>query len=430
VPGIADDARAAVDALRSGRIADAHAALARAATQFDARTDDEVAEAPIDALLVGNAQLAHERFPGAVRTLHRGLRAVKDTPHEHLAGALAMTRAVSLTPMLRLEEAHADLETAEAAWREAGAREHLLVVLVQQAVVADLRADGDVSRAAMAEGLELMADLPDSPVKRARLCRLAALGADDDPVRSIEEIQRAGGAELGVLDPTSAVQLMGVLIRACLATRRRGEAEQWAARMSRRAATCGLPVGRVRARTARATLLLAAGDGGGAADLAVLAAETAQRLRATEEELRARLYAARGLQVIGQDRECEEQLREVVEAAGDRGAHRIRAEAIDGLRALGVTLYDAPADPAARFERLSARERHVMELVLAGRSNEEVAATAAVPEHEVERELSTVLNKLGARTRGELAAFAARLDADGERAADAPSKSPSGAGRL
>jgi DNA-binding CsgD family transcriptional regulator len=410
VPEIGVDARKAVDALRAGRVTEAFAAVARVSTAFSAMKPDAVAAAPVNALLVGGAQLAHERLPAAVHTLDRGLTAVKDSDQRPLVAALAMTRAVALSPMLRLEQATRDLDTAAAAWAEMGAQEHRLVTLVQQAVVADLRGDPDATGPAIRRARDLLVTLPDSEIKRGRECRLAALECAADPERCIDDILRAGGDDLAILDPTSAVQLMGVLVLACLAAGRRADAERWAAHMSRRAATCGLPLGRARARLARAALLLASGDGAGAAELALRAAETAERLGSVADGLGARLLAARGLQHGGVEREAVEQLEIIVETFHQ--ADGMRADAISVLRDLGVTVYDAPADPASRFERLTMPERHVMDLVLAGHSTEQVAIQASLTEGAVERHLSAVLNKVGARTRGELAAFAARLQSE------------------
>jgi DNA-binding CsgD family transcriptional regulator len=414
---IGDDAREAVDALRTGRVKDAFAAVARASTAFDALKPGAVAAAPVNALLVGGAQLAHERLPAAAQTLERGITAVKGTDHGPLIAALATTRAVTLTPMLRLARASADLELATAKWRAFGVEEHLLVALTQQAVVADLRADDEASRAVIAESRRLAGRLPESAVTRGRLCRLAALGVADDPERCIEDVLREGGADLEVLDPTSAVQLMGVLVRACMMTGRRSDAEQWAARMSRRAAVFGLPIGRARARAARGALLLATGDGAGAADLTLQAAELADRLGARADALAARLLAAKGLQVAGDERQAVGQLELVVDAP--HTAERLRNEALVQLRHLGITVYEQPTDPATMFARLSASERQIMALVLTGQSTEQVASTVALSESAVRHQLSSVFNKVGARSRGELAAFAARLQPDGQRAQSA-----------
>jgi DNA-binding CsgD family transcriptional regulator len=179
----------------------------------------------------------------------------------------------------------------------------------------------------------------------------------------------------------------------------------------------GLPIGRARARAARGALLLATGDGAGAADLTLQAADLADRLGARADALAARLLAAKGLQVAGDERQAVGQLELVVDAP--HTAERLRNEALVQLRHLGITVYEQPTDPATMFARLSASERQIMALVLTGQSTEQVASTVALSESAVRHQLSSVFNKVGARSRGELAAFAARLQPDGQRAQSA-----------
>jgi DNA-binding NarL/FixJ family response regulator len=59
---------------------------------------------------------------------------------------------------------------------------------------------------------------------------------------------------------------------------------------------------------------------------------------------------------------------------------------------------------------LSRREREVVALIAAGKSNREIAATLFVTERTVEAHVTSSLRKLGARSRAQLAAWAARHD--------------------
>lgn len=56
--------------------------------------------------------------------------------------------------------------------------------------------------------------------------------------------------------------------------------------------------------------------------------------------------------------------------------------------------------------RLSAREREVLELVAAGRSNKEIATALGVTERTIKFHVTSILNKLGAANRAEAVAIA------------------------
>jgi DNA-binding NarL/FixJ family response regulator/tetratricopeptide (TPR) repeat protein len=111
-------------------------------------------------------------------------------------------------------------------------------------------------------------------------------------------------------------------------------------------------------------------------------------------------------------------------AAGDR-LRRLGAEAAETdlallaraaeqeLRALGVRTWRRGAashDARGALETLSEREREVAALVRAGASNPEIAAQLFLSRKTVERHVSNVLGKLGARNRAELAALLPAAD--------------------
>jgi two-component system nitrate/nitrite response regulator NarL len=66
------------------------------------------------------------------------------------------------------------------------------------------------------------------------------------------------------------------------------------------------------------------------------------------------------------------------------------------------------AGPGGDLSSLSPREREVLELVGAGHTNREIAATLCISEHTVKNHIKHILEKLHMRNRVELAALAAR----------------------
>jgi FixJ family two-component response regulator len=69
----------------------------------------------------------------------------------------------------------------------------------------------------------------------------------------------------------------------------------------------------------------------------------------------------------------------------------------------------ADADLRARFAQLTAREREVFELVIAGQLNKQIAGALGIAERTVKAQRAQVMTKLGAATAAELGRIAAQL---------------------
>lgn len=88
------------------------------------------------------------------------------------------------------------------------------------------------------------------------------------------------------------------------------------------------------------------------------------------------------------------------------GGYWVGREAVDVGEVL-ERLAGGPADPLARY-RLTPREREVLEAILQGRSNRQIAEQYAISEVTVKHHLSRIYAKLGVTNRLELALFALR----------------------
>ncbi|MCW3020885.1 MAG: transcriptional regulator, LuxR family, partial [Conexibacter sp.] len=153
-------------------------------------------------------------------------------------------------------------------------------------------------------------------------------------------------------------------------------------------------------------VLLARGQPRAAARLATSAVNDAERLGLRQEELGARLLAGRALHASGQHEAARIELQRV---AGD--AERLDAiadrEAAERELLPGPVPRPGPGRQAhARSTgvgALSDRERSVAALVAEGRTNREVAAALYLSEKTVEANLTRIYEKLGVRSRTELA---------------------------
>lgn len=101
------------------------------------------------------------------------------------------------------------------------------------------------------------------------------------------------------------------------------------------------------------------------------------------------------------------------ERVDDRLASAARAVA-DGLLVADEALAEAvlrPPAPAAPdlVEPLTARELQVLQLVAEGLTNRRIGARLGISEHTAKFHVNAILGKLGARSRGEAVAQAARL---------------------
>ncbi len=120
----------------------------------------------------------------------------------------------------------------------------------------------------------------------------------------------------------------------------------------------------------------------------------------------ARIDVARALAAFDRGR-ASEAFRDVAGRAQAMGAHTHRLIAEQELRRLGVRTWrrGPAAGSSGNLATLTDREREVATLLASGSSNPEIAAELFLSRKTVERHVSNVLAKLGARNRTEVAAL-------------------------
>ena len=110
---------------------------------------------------------------------------------------------------------------------------------------------------------------------------------------------------------------------------------------------------------------------------------------------------ARALAAAGRTDAAKDVLQRITVDAAHRRAFRLRDAAARELRALGTRV--ASAGQRASGGELTDREREIMALVAAGRSNRQVADTLFLSEKTVANALTRIYAKVGVRTRAQLA---------------------------
>jgi DNA-binding CsgD family transcriptional regulator len=122
----------------------------------------------------------------------------------------------------------------------------------------------------------------------------------------------------------------------------------------------------------------------------------------------ARLDLGRVLAAVGDVRSSAE-LERVAQLAAERGAATVAELAEQALRARGVRTWRR----GAAAKQLTEREQEIARLIAAGASNPEIAQQLFLSRKTIERHVSNVLKKAGARNRAELAARLAELEVEG-----------------
>ena len=196
------------------------------------------------------------------------------------------------------------------------------------------------------------------------------------------------------------VLVLSLLVRAAVAAGRAGTARGPSAELDELADSVGTTGARAAAAHAGGECARASGD----LELARRRLEDAVDLfalgEAPYERARAKLALARVLFELGPSSRARAEASEAREAF-------LELDARLGLSAAS-RLLERPEPAAEAASPLTRRERQVLALVAAGRSNREIAAELVVSQHTVHRHVANILRKLGEPTRAAAASRAAR----------------------
>jgi DNA-binding NarL/FixJ family response regulator len=236
------------------------------------------------------------------------------------------------------------------------------------------------------------------PWLRALLC-----DAQGDRVGALA-LLRVGADRFEAMGMTTSLLRIGPdLIRLALPAGDRDTAERIAQR-------CEAGTPQAATSTARGTVLRCRGlvD----ADPTVLV-EAVEALRASPrpiERAAAMEDAAYALAGRGARAEATALFREALELYGTVGAGRDEARTLQAMRTLRIRsgVRGPRRRPASGWDSLTTTELSVVRLVAEGLSNPEIASRLFISRHTVETHVRHVFDKLGLRSRAEVAAAAAR----------------------
>jgi DNA-binding NarL/FixJ family response regulator len=350
----------------------------------------------------GRARRALGQFEASLADLERGAAIAAETGRERVLLILTVESVATLTELGRLADACAAGEEGVELARLAGNPRMLL--WAHSALASALVAAGDAPAA-----LRNAREAGETGVRgdfhaagQPGWCLGAALTAAGNPEEAVAAMQQAfGGPALDAVLPADRPAAAADLVEAQLACGEIAAAEQVLAAGEAAAARAGTPWAAAVTGLARTGLLLAretAEDAVAAAGAAREAAASAPLLSA-----RARLAEGRALAAAGERPAAIEALVDAESELDRFGARRRRDEAVRELRRLGQRVLRPAREPSdGPLAPLTAREREIAELVVAGRTNREVAAQLVLSTRTIEAHLRNIYGKLGVRSRVEL----------------------------
>ena len=395
----------AVGALREGNGELGNSTLDRAAVRLHGVDDSALATRLECARQIAFAQVLAERYADAADTTERGLSIARRTHQGHTLAPLLIYRAEALGNLLELDAAHREIDAAEESARLQRSPHLLALALSQRAFIHHLRDAPEQATRDATELTQLVPLLDRCNLTAAAVCSAASIGADQDPERCLDTIERIAGPRLEAVIPTSWTALLLTMVRCALKLDRLADAERWAALARVHAAAVRLPASHVRGATANAELLLTRGQPEQAANLALAAATAGRRDHALRDAAEARLVAGRALAAAGNTQRATGELQRAAADASRGGALRISNGAARELRRLGSRPGAESRRAAHRrtSAQLTQREQDIADLVAAGQSNKQIAATLYLSDKTIANTLTRVYDKLGVRSRTQLA---------------------------
>jgi ATP/maltotriose-dependent transcriptional regulator MalT len=399
-----------------GRRAEAERALSAAVAAAGQLDERELAER-LDALwYLAWAETFLDRYDAALEHGRRGLELSRATGQDRLVVPLMLSSIFPLEMQGRITEAQEVGAAAVEAARLSGNPHHLGWALWEYGLTRWYGGDSTAARGALEESRDLADETGRNILWESEpgWALSTVLLEEGDLVASRAMTLRwCGGSELPLVAPAERSIGWDILVDTTIALGDLEEASAHVLRAEAHAPAIGRPLAAVLARRSRAAFQLACGDAAAAAETAAEAASLAEAAGLLLEGRRAQILCGRALAATGDRTGAIRELRAAELALDAGGAHTLRDHARRELRRLGhrvdqVRRRGAPSDALAGMAALSAREREVVALVAAGRTNPAIAGELFLSVKTVETHLRNVFGKLGVTSRAEVAAAFAR----------------------
>lgn len=400
----------------TGEVAAARVSRDEAAALVDTLADPALARRLDAAVHLAGADFYLDRFADCTAHARRAMDIGAATGQVSLFPLVVAFLGSSLCLLGRTAESARVLDAAVEAARLSDNLQALVSGLTNRAATALVAGDLAGALAAAEEAGELAAPLAGGPIGAFAGVLLAdALQQAGDPARAVQVMTAtAGGPDLPVTPLVVRAPRLELLARCHLALGERSAARRAADQARWCADATGLSLSAIAAGRAAAAVLLDAGRPAAAAESALAAAESADRLGTPVEAALARIIAGRALGGAGERDRATDELRRAAAALEAAGAARYRDEAERELRRLGHRIHRRSAPGAgAGLDSLTDRERQVARLVVARRTNPQIAAELFLSTKTVETHLRNIFHKLDVSSRVQLARAVERADRPG-----------------
>ncbi|MDX6514985.1 MAG: hypothetical protein QOH73_651, partial [Gaiellaceae bacterium] len=387
---------------------------AEAAALIDALPDEDLARR-LDAVVdLAGAEIYLDRFEDAGRHAERVLRVGRATGQDQLFPGVNATLGVAWCMSGRLADAAELLDAAIEAGRLSGNSQALAWALFCRAFVALPAGDIQVGIAAAEESLELAQAGGQSVIAVRSAAVLAILR-----LTAGERTPATGTMTESGTDPFEALPHVWksyfheLMTRYWLANGDVDAAARSAADARSSATAAGLKLPMAMARRAAAAVALAGGDAQTAVDEALSSADLAEAVGAPVEAGLARLVAGRALAHLGERERAVELLEQATAELDRRAAARYRDEGRRELRRLGERIHrrTRPGDLGQTgVATLTERELEIARLIVARKTNGEIAGDLFLSIKTVETHIRNMFRKLDASSRVEIARAVEKAD--------------------
>lgn len=385
--------------LELGDLAQMRLSVQDAARLFEDFSDADIGtHEPGIGLWLGWAEVCTERFEDATRHLQRSVEITRAAGERHLTVGLLVAQGQALAFRGEGRELAAIAAMATEAALLSPSDLYLSWAMALQCQVSTWAGDlHDAIRfGERALGAASASSSPLSDIARGQLA--SALLEIGEPGRARELLLASDGTPELLPFPLFEAAGYELLTRAELGLGNLKRADDFAAGATEAATRLDLSVPVAQARRAKALVALECGDTTRAAAEAFASCEAAEQVHAEVEACRSLTLAGIALAAAGQRDRAIAALGAAHSRLASCGAVRYSDQAAQHLRKLGRPV--ARIDSGQRSSLgLTKREVEVMELIVTGKTNRQIASELFLSVRTVDRHVSRIFHKLGVHSR-------------------------------